>query len=520
MRRALASLTLLAALAAPRAQAYNEAVHAYLTQRAFAGRAEWLGERVTAPGAAGLTAYRARFWQLASRCDDAALRAAFLARFPSVESLDAWSFKELLMLDPAATVHGIDDAPGGARPLRAEILAPASRWPDDDGRNQNRFQRDAQRQIVRGADGLPLPYDPATLALGPVSGLSSQGHAHYGLLPGPLSDDPEVLKSDPRRFAVPPDARSWGAQFAQLYTDLAIVAHGGEGQPPDPWLEAAFAGGAFHHLQDISNQIHTIQVGIFEFFEAAFLQSEARDLETLGGLLGPRRSLVQLGVHIISNQHLLLEDLFAKRVLEQAAGRPAAPALPAAKALSAALDGLERDDDAFAQRARAAMARGGAAGPIESLARELIEESSREGPACYRLIWNLSVPEMHDGAGFSFDGAKGDDPDAFVFTSGAAAQEQLAALYALESKGLRRATTAQRLWLEEYQRALREPLAGQRAVERVLRLVLPYHREAAARRAAWVPAHDEQRIAWGWPLAAFGLLAGGLLLVARAAARA
>ena len=90
-----------------------------------------------------------------------------------------------------------------------------------------------------------------------------------------------------------------------------------------------------------------------------------RDLRTLGGVLGQRRSLRQIGVRLIANHHLFSEDLFAKRVLAGAAE------------VRAALDGLDRDD-----------ARLAAAVPAEpdfgrAIAQATIDLSSREG----RLRW-------------------------------------------------------------------------------------------------------------------------------------
>jgi len=498
MRRALALALALFALPSSSARAYNEAVHASLTRRAFAGRTAWLAEPLTSPAEADLIALRTRFWTLASQSADPALRAEFLTRFPSADALDAWSFKELLMLDPAARVHGFDDPQNESTRSRGELLFKASRWPDDDKRNQNRIQRDAARKPILDARGAPLPFDPATLSLGAVTGESSQGHAHYGLLRGPFSEDPAVLQRDPRHFALPADAQSWGAQFAQLYTDLAVVAHGSQ-LPSRGYLESTFSGAAFHHLEDVSNQIHTIQVGIFEFFEAAFLQSKERDLLTLGGLLGPRATLRELGLHLVFVHHLLLEDLFAKRMLEDDAGRPVGPGL------SLAFSGLGNDEPSLVDAARASMAeaRKQGKGEIEALAYDIIESSSFEGPDCYRLIWSLSSPVLHDGRGYSYDGANGDDPDNFLLASGAAGQEALDRFYALEAVGAHRATTALRLWQTAFDAGAKSPGADQRAVGRILALVLPYQREAAKRRAAYhgTGAGEVAGIAWGYPVA-------------------
>src|SRR5919199_1423778 len=126
---------LLCAVSLP-AAAYNEAIHALLTRRAFAGRDAWLAEMLAPPTQADLDAFRASFWRAAARAADATVRAKFLARWPSEQSFTAWDFKELFMLDPAAAVHGFDLV--GAEPMRrGDLLAAASRWPDDDERNRH-----------------------------------------------------------------------------------------------------------------------------------------------------------------------------------------------------------------------------------------------------------------------------------------------------------------------------------------------------------------------------------------------
>ena len=94
----------------------------------------------------------------------------------------------------------------------------------------------------------------------------------------------------------------------------------------------------------MANQIHTVQVGIYEFFRDAWLQSKLRDLKTLGGLLGERRSLRQIGVRLVSNHHLFSEDLFAKRVQEAVQGGAGSPEV------HAAVEGLDREDAAFAAK--------------------------------------------------------------------------------------------------------------------------------------------------------------------------
>ncbi|MFL5312101.1 MAG: hypothetical protein ACJ79H_16840 [Myxococcales bacterium] len=486
MRR-LAALLCAVSLPAP---AYNEAIHALVTRRAFADRAAWLAEELVPPAQADLDALRALFFRAAAQLPDPGLRAKFLARWPSQDAFTAWEFKQLFMLDPAAAVHGFDLA-DARRMSRGDLLALASRWPDDDERNRHRYLRGPDRNVVPARDGSPMPYDPATLDFGSLTGTTSQGHAHYGLVTGPLSDDPAVLKAEPWRFAVPPTAHAYGAEMAQLYTDLALLAAASD-LPSREWLAACFAGAAFHHLEDVGNQIHTVQVGIYEFFRDAWMQSKMRDVRTLGGVLGERRSLRQIGVRLIANHHLFSEDLFAKRVL---AGAPE---------VRAALDGLDRDDASLAGAVPAAPDFG------RAIAQATIDLSSREGGGVYRLAYRLTAPTLRDGMGHEYDGAKGDDPDDYLRGDAGT----LAAFYELEGRGLRRAATALRLWQARFEAARREP--AESAVQRSLALLLPYHEAAAARRATYQPTGPEQqRIAWGYPTAALALVCAIAAVVAR-----
>src|SRR5206468_4039299 len=106
--------------------------------------------------------------------------------------------------------------------------------------------------------------------MGGLTGLSSQAHAHYGLPKLAFSDEPSVLKNDPRRFAIPPTVHTFGAELADSYGGLAALAvrlPGGER------LALTHAGAAAHHVEDVANQIHTVQVGLYDFFVSAKVQS-------------------------------------------------------------------------------------------------------------------------------------------------------------------------------------------------------------------------------------------------------
>jgi hypothetical protein len=427
------------------ALAYNEAVHAFVTRQALQGPE--FDEVLQPPTQADLDAFR----QLFVKASGKPLK-------------DSYEFKEFLMLDPAARVHGFDLTPDDERPLtRGELLMRASRWPDDDERNRHRYFRNALHEVVRARDGSFVPYDPATLDFGGLTGTTSQGHAHYGLVDEPLSDDPEVLKKEPWRFAVPATAHAYGPEFVRIYTELAELA-GASGLPSGPWLQAVFAGAAFHHLEDLCNQIHTVQVGIYEFFKAAFLQSKLQDVKTLGGIFGPRHSLKQIGVRLIANHHLMSEDLFAKRVAEAAQHPP----------------DLSHDDPQLRP---------------DDLAGSIIVLSSREAPEAYRLAWTYSAPPLRDGV-HGHEYGDHDDPDQWV-SSTPEANEAKRSAYELGWKGLARAATAVRLEWRKVRSDAKPPLRQEAT------FLAGYHRQAAERRAKYEPAAPEtQRIAWGYPFAA------------------
>ena len=87
--------------------------------------------------------------------------------------------------------------------------------------------------------------------------------------------------------------------------------------------------------------------------------------------------------------------------------------------------------------------------------------------------------------------------------------------YRLQGQGLHRATTALRLWQEAFDAEAASGGADQRAVDRILRVITAYHREAAARRAAYLPKPlaAAMPVAWGYPAGALVLLLlGGALL--------
>ncbi|HEY3355742.1 MAG TPA: hypothetical protein VGQ83_20995 [Polyangia bacterium] len=495
----MARLALAAALvvlcAAP-ARAYNEATHEQLTRTALAGVPALAAPR---PGvdAAALGRFRAYLHGLLSQDRD------FAARYPSADAFDAWALKELLSLSPEARVNGIDVAPA-SQPSAQDLIAVASRQPDEDGRNQNRFAHDARRQVLKDRYGQPLPDDPATLDMGGLTGLSSQGHAHCQLLPGPKSSDPAVLKRDPARFAIPPDAHTFAAVFAQRFYTLALIARRWD-DPAAPALSDLFFGHALHYVQDVGNQIHAVQVGIYDFFVDAKIESYKEDLKSLGGLLRARPAFRTIGIGIIENHHLLAENLLAKRLREAARGQGAAAA--------AALAAIRQGDAEYEAALGAALHPGPGGPPADAAARAvalLVVRSAPEGPQVYQLARGAAV-RLLSRARFAYTDA--DDPDAFIRPD-AAGRAALAALYALEARGVARGASATRL-LWRQQDVIATAVPAPVLAAGLARDAAAMRADAARRRAAYVPDPPSQQQINYW-VPAGGLVA---LLLAGLAVR-
>ncbi len=448
------------------ASAYDQRVHEYISARAYDGP-----KTVTADvnGAAVVRALRERIWRAGAEHHDAEVRKRFLERYPDLAHFDAWELKRFLSLNPDKQVAGLDEnvaLPAGSD--AAQVYALASRLPDDDRRNQDRFRHDAERHVVNGPFGEPLPDDPATLEMGGLTGLASQAHAHYGLPKVQFSDDPEVLKKEPRRFAVPPTVHTFGADFAELYTELAVLA---SHLPGGDRLALVFAGAAAHHIEDVANQIHTVQVGLYDFFVDAKLESIKEELRTAGGLLRERPSFISIGVGIITNYHTLSEALYAKHVLT--------PGDPVAK-----LTDHEQADPAFVRdlmRVRA----GCVPGFGRTLTQLLIERSSVEGAPVYAAIREAADRRL-SRVGQRFNEA--DDPDREI-RSGA----DLSKLYELNARGVRRGEEALAAWWGRYATCVESPGVDDAVGDLLIRDRLAALDATEARQRAFVPKLPEKQ---------------------------
>lgn len=448
-------------------------------------------QRVALPDNEGLNRFRAAFYAAAAAHPDAGLRGRFVARYPAVNDFTAGAFKEFFGMSATHPALGFDTyeavaatadprdprgtvAPGVERTV-LEWVRIGAMYPDLDRRNRGRWLTD-HGVIQSTKSNARIPFDPVVLNMGQIEPLSGQAHAHYGLNRNPKSDEPDVLKERPADFAVRigfPDApvMTFAPERAQAYGELALFAK----QINEPALAALFAGNAFHYMGDLGNQIHTIQVGIYDFFVDATLQSWKTKLFTLWGLFGEPLERNQIGIDIIGNHHTWSEEIFRVAMQRADAGKPLSPAIGDAGAI------YRGDAPAAAQWAPLA------AGPegLRALSDALIVEGNREGPEIYALARKISTNDLRK-AGVKFDFEK--ETDAVVVAHLEAGHDQdFARMLEIQAQGLKRAATAQALWWTARYAAAPEP--RDEVLARLLRRQLDELTSAEARRAMWLRKH-------------------------------
>jgi len=515
-------------LAAPAALlAYGTAVHDLLPREAL-GAQPSIGAttvaRDTLPGVtdADLGRFRAWVYDRARTLPDTSLRRRFLARYPTSTAFDPGAWREFLMIDRNARAMGVDSFGEVRRALRAvdrrmdphrpyasgerialaEALQLGSIYPDLDRRNQDRLLRDAAGRPVLTSAGDSIPFDPMTLNMGKLTGLSSQAGAHYGLNRTPKSSDPATLRTAPWNFAVAPGfpgpVETYGPDNAQLYTDLALLA--ALGAPGGRTLSAFYAGNAFHYIADVGNAVHTVQVGIYPIFVDATVQYWLRRIVSLFGLIEQTKSRNAIGIDILTNLHTFSEHLYQAQLLEalgdKARGQLAAVPAPMRGALTA----LETGDDSLARVLADTVGALARAGPSPAFGRAiavtLVDATVRDGAEVYRITRDIVSSRLRSGSIIvDFDTV----PDARIWRfvrvkRGAMVHTELDDFDAVHHRGIARTTSALRAWWAEYRREAAVPARQREAVidavmTRLVRERLDYLDAADARRARWIASH-------------------------------
>lgn len=451
------------------ALAYGEKVHARLTQESLATA---VGPATVVPGSPEQLAALLVEIDTYARTSPAH-SAAWAERYPLPQrTFDAWELKQLLLLSPDAVVYGIDQF--DAETERISLVSVSARRPDDDFRNRDRFAHNPDRSVL--AD---RPDDPVILNMGKLGALSSQAHAHYGLDQLEFSEDPKVLQEDPPRFAVPagwPEGPvlTFAAEMCQAHLDLAALA----GLSGYDGLATSLTGQAFHYLEDVGNPIHTVQVGLYDFFKDAFFQRLGISLMTGGGQFGELPTLGSIGIGILSNHHTISEQLTEKKMLggEQRL-----------------LTAMTTDDAGFlAQLPNDSVGEFGI-----SATRALIKASAPDGGPMYAATRAIT-DERYRKWKVSFDD-KNDDPEAALRKG--ATEAEMEAFWALQVRSLGRAGTAvRRVWalqeafVNDAKTTPEATLAAKHLVlERMLGRTLKLRAEADERRTKYLanpPATD------------------------------
>jgi len=505
--------------------AYGTAVHDLLPPAAVGAlpSGTLTVARDTLPGVTDVDLVRFRLWLYgrARALPDTSLRRRFLARYPSAAAFDERAFREFLMLNGAARVLGIDSFESVRRAMRpvdraadhhaayvpgrpialAEALSIGSIYPDLDRRNQARLLRDASGAPVRTTRGDSVPFDPATLNMGALTGLSSQAHAHYGLNRDPKSSDPATLKSAPWDFAIatgfPGPVETWAADNAQVCSDLAVLATRWDPRAGRT-LAAFWAGGAMHYIADVGNAVHTVQVGIYGIFLDATVQAWLRKAGTLFGLLGTSPTRNQIGLDILTNLHTLSEHLYQAELVEALAQERRKETVR--PSMQGALRALVAGDDSLTRVLADTLVRltPSMAPPFgRVIAWKVTDANVRDGAEVYRETRDIAATRLRAGRlVVDFDTI----PDAELWRyirvhRGALITTELDDFNSVHHRGIARTVSALRAWWREYTRlaAPAPPAATDAIVARLVAERLQYLDAAEARRPSWIVSHGGVR---------------------------
>ena len=516
-----------------RADGYAIEVHKDFFDLAFGQAAA--GRQVTPPTPDGLTAFRRFVYQRARRAPE------FRQRWPRFEDFTPAAFKELLALNPGKTVVAIDVVPAGRATDVRTVVREGSVDPDNDYRNQDRLFVQSG-QVALDPFGRAVPYDPRTTWFGGLTGTPSQFDAHGATLrTGQKGDGLWTALRRPEQFSRPPVPVGSAPEFAETYTELAMLARlwGGDGSE---WLALTFGGNNLHGIEDLGNQIHTTVLGIPQFFldaKVAYYQLRLKNLfkqkvdPAAAGFVAPgqlttdqvNQAMVlikagqadqvdprvrfalgkepkgtptdtDLAIEIIGNFHRLLEDFVQKQYLSGrdaiAAGRPQ-DALPEVRQL---IQRAKAGDAAFERRCRDALRDAGlgrlAPGQTpyaQVIAEVMVEHSAPEAAPIYRAIREVGKKGLRRTEVYNEE--LGHEVLDFVRTR---KSEDTDRIWELSSRAFARVVTAVRLWDEAFEAETAGVTPGsaealQRAdavVDRLVARQLRYLDDATQRRDAYL----------------------------------
>ena len=469
--RLLTSLCLIACALAPlharEADAFSVNVHRFITERALRGKMPtgnmsglpqdslvkfwvWMGESLSVDE---MKADDLDGWR-------------FRHHFPVPRAFSATSIRMFLALNYDLNHHirGLDTVDGLDGTERFDAHIQGSAWPDLDGRNQDRMMLDGHGQPMHLETGELVPFDPMTLNMGEMTGLSSQAHAHYQLAADHPSDEVAVLQNEPWNFVMaigfPGPVLTYAAWMAQMHLDVATLAefwgHKAMTSASEP-IEIAWIGSGLHYVEDAAGPLHAVQVGSYALFKRAKLAYWAEAVKSCGGYCGALPSFTKIGLNYLHNHHLMAEAWLEDQVYNAIAGGPAHPEI--AKAWAAM-----GEDDPELLAALGDKLKPYQAGPTKpapwqdgrGLATVLVETeaklASRDGAALYEAALLAGAPTLTAlGTYLPDDGSwhkeyLGDVNDPQV-------KAAIDTMARIQAKSLRRAATAVRIFYDALETA-------------------------------------------------------------------